>query len=288
MISMTGFGYCEKETDKYYAAVEIKSYNNRYLDMQINLPPFLSPLEPQIREFMSRRVGRGRIEVYVRFRELEEDLTIRLDKKVAREYADVLRSLISETGIEEALSLNHLLQMEGILKSSRSRDVDLYWRILEPLMEEAADAFVAVRRREGRETCQDILQQIAIIEEALGHISATEGELEAFFTETVRKRFAEVLGDQVEENRILTEIAALMVKYTIHEELVRLKGHLNSFREIIDNDAGAGKKLDFLAQEIHREINTIGSKSIQYNISSGVVQMKDALENIREQLRNVE
>jgi uncharacterized protein (TIGR00255 family) len=285
---MTGFGYCERETEKYYAAVEIKSYNNRYLDLQINLPPFLSPLEPKIREFMSSRVKRGRVEVYLRFRELEEDLTIRLDKKVAREYAEVLRSLKAETGIEEELNLSHLLRMEGILKSSRSRDVELYWQALEPLMQEAAEAFIAVRRREGTETRKDILDQIETIEEALGKISATEGELEAFFTETVRKRFNEVLGDQVEENRILTEIAALMVKYTIHEELVRLKGHLNSFREIIDDDAGAGKKLDFLAQEIHREINTIGSKSVQYNISSGVVQMKDALENIREQLRNVE
>lgn len=288
MISMTGFGYCERETEKYSAAVEIKSYNNRYLDLQVNLPPFLSPLEPRIREFMNRRVNRGRVEVYLRFRELEEELTIRLDKGVAREYAQVLRSLISETGIEEELKLDHLLRMEGILKSSRSRDVDLYWQTVEPLMEEAVEAFIAVRRREGEETQRDILEQIGTIEAALAEISATESELEAFFTETVRNRFNEVLGDQVDENRVLTEIAALMVKYTIHEELVRLKGHLASFREILHSDSGAGKKLDFLAQEIHREINTIGSKSVQYNISNGVVQMKDALENIREQLRNVE
>jgi uncharacterized protein (TIGR00255 family) len=288
MISMTGFGYCEEETERFYAAAEIKSYNNRYLDLQVNLPPFLSPLEPRIREHVGDSVRRGRVEVYIRMRELEEDLTVHLDRKVASEYSRVLRELSSIAGTGEEPGLAHLLGLEGVLKSTRSRNIDSYWDAVRPLLDRAVADFRESRLREGGTTQEDILKQIEIIESSLARILVREGELESYFTTTVRERFREVLGNEVDEQRMLTEIAALLVKYTINEELVRLRGHIESFRSLIDAEEAVGKKLDFLAQEIHREINTIGSKSVQYDISSEVVTMKDALEKIREQLRNVE
>ncbi|ORC33873.1 YicC family protein [Marispirochaeta aestuarii] len=288
MISMTGYGYCEEETEKLYLSVEIKSVNNRYLDIQINLPPFLNPLEPRLREFISSRVRRGRVEVYIRLRELEEELKVHLDQSVASEYAEILRRLAEQTGITEPLRLDHLLGMEGILKSTRSRDLERYWDAIQPLLSRAFNDFSLTRKKEGSATKQDILRHIEIIREALSGVEVLKDDLESYFTETVRGKFQEVVGDQVEESRVLTEIASLMVKYSINEELVRLKGHLKSFSSIAESEDAVGKKLDFLAQEIHREINTIGSKSVQYDISSGVVSMKDALENIREQLRNVE
>ena len=288
MISMTGFGYCEQETEQYYLSVELKSYNNRYLDLQINLPPFLSPLEPRVREFLGSRVRRGRVEVYVRLREMEESLAVHLDRKVAAEYASILRELAEYTGVEQTLKLDHLLRMDGILKSTRSRDLDLLWEAVVPLLETALAEFSESRKHEGLTTRGDILAQVEVIESALSRIEEHAEDLERYLTETVREKFLEVVGDEVEESRVLTEIASLLVKYSINEELVRLRGHLQSFRGFVDSDEAVGKKLDFLAQEIHREINTIGSKSVQYDISTSVVTMKDALENIREQLRNVE
>ena len=288
MISMTGFGYAEAESETLYAAAEIKSYNNRYLDLQINLPPFLSPLEPRVREYLGQIVRRGRVEVTLRLKELEEELTVHLDRNVADEYARILRELAARTGIEEELKLSHLLGIEGILKKSHSRNIESCWGTLHSLLETAAADFTASRRREGEATRTDLLKQLAIIKEHLTGIEDREGELEAYFTETVRSRFQEVLGSEIDESRVLSEIAVLLVKYTINEELVRLKGHIESFHRFLDSGEPAGKKLDFLAQEIHREINTIGSKSVQFDISSAVVLMKDALEKIREQLRNVE
>ncbi|WP_319561484.1 YicC/YloC family endoribonuclease [Marispirochaeta sp.] len=288
MISMTGYGYCEEETEKLYLSVEVKSVNNRYLDIQINLPPFLSPLEPRLREFVNSRVRRGRVEVYIRLRELEEELKVHLDESVASEYAAILRQLARQTGITEPLRLEHLLGMDGILKSSRSRDLERYWESIQPILQRAFEDFSASRSREGASTKKDIFQHISVISDALSAVEVLKEDLERYFTETVRDKFLEVAGDEVEESRILTEIAALMVKYSINEELVRLRGHLESFTQIADSQDGVGKKLDFLAQEIHREINTIGSKSVQYDISTSVVAMKDALENVREQLRNVE
>ena len=256
--------------------------------MQINLPPFLSPLEPKIREYAGTKVRRGRVEVYVRLRELEESLTVHLDKQVAGEYSAILRELMQHTGIDEDLRLSHLLKVDGILKSTRSRDIDLFWKAMFPLLEKAFNNFNISRQTEGVSTGNDILNQLKVIEDALARVKENSGDLESYFTGTIREKFNDVVGDQVEEARILTEIAALLVKYSINEELVRLGQHLKSFREIAADKSAVGKKLDFLAQEIHREINTIGSKSVQYDISESVVSMKDALENIREQLRNVE
>ncbi len=288
MISMTGFGYCELEKPEYYLSVELKSYNNRYLDLQVNLPSFLSPLEARVREFVAARVRRGRVEVYIRLRELEESITVHLDNQVAMEYTKILHELINTTGIKDEVKLQHLLQMDGILKSTKSRDIDQVWNKIEPALEKAVSDFNTSRATEGAATEADILRQLAVIENSLAEITEMSGELESYFSSTVREKFLEVVGDQIEESRILTEIAALMVKYSINEEIVRMGQHLKSFKEITSSSEGSGKKLDFLAQEIHREINTIGSKSIKYDISENVVSMKDALENIREQLRNVE
>ena len=152
----------------------------------------------------------------------------------------------------------------------------------------AADQFEAERVREGRRTEEDILAHVDTLERMRGKISVLAPLLEASLQEHIRGRFAEVLGDAVDESRVLTETATLLVKYTIGEELCRLGAHLAEFREESAGNATAGKKLDFLCQEINREINTIGAKTPQLEVSRAVVTMKEALENIREQLRNVE
>ena len=242
---MTGFGYCEKETDTFYAAAEIKSYNNRYLDLQVNLPPFLSPLEPRVREHVGKAVRRGRVEVYLRMRELEEDLTVHLDRKVASEYSRVLRELASIAGSGESPGIGHLLGLDGVLKSTRSRNIDSYWDAVLPLLDRAVAEFSESRVREGRSTHEDILKQLGSIDSSLALIHNREAELEGYFITTVRERFREVLGDEADEQRVLTEIAALLVKYTINEELVRLRGAFGELQKLHRFRRGRRKETGF-------------------------------------------
>ncbi len=288
MKSMTGYGYEEYQDTSIHITIEIKSYNNRYLDLGLNLPPPLSPLEPRFREYFSSRTQRGRVELCLRMRELEENLSVILDKNTVLSYIKVLEELKALAGLSEPLHLSHLLKMEGILKTDKARDLENYWEIIRPLLEKCFRSFEAVRLQEGKNTETDIMKNIAVIEENLALVERKAASLEDHIKETIRTRFYELLKDGIDENRVLTETAVLLLKYGINEEIVRMKAHLQSFRTIAAEPGGVGKKLDFLAQELNREINTIGSKSSLVEINHAVVSMKDALENIREQLRNIE
>jgi uncharacterized protein (TIGR00255 family) len=191
-----------------------------------------------------------------------------------------------KTGEKPGLSL--ILGMEGVLTIEKNRDDDRYWKQIEPVLKNAAEDFETERLREGRHTEADIFSHIGLIEAALETVAAHAPALEASIRENLRSRFAELLGNQIDENRVLAETAVLLVKYSISEEISRLSSHLAEFRAETKRNPGPGKKLDFLCQEINREINTIGSKTTVLEVSRAVVNMKDALENVREQLRNVE
>jgi uncharacterized protein (TIGR00255 family) len=156
------------------------------------------------------------------------------------------------------------------------------------VLKNAVDDFDGERIREGKHTEADILSHITVLESSLKTVAAFAPQIESSVKENLKSRFAEVLGNQIDENRILAETAILLMKYTISEELSRLASHLGEFRAETDRNPSPGKKLDFLCQEINREINTIGSKTPILEVSHAVVDMKNALENVREQLRNVE
>jgi uncharacterized protein (TIGR00255 family) len=178
--------------------------------------------------------------------------------------------------------------MEGVLEIEKDRDDGRYRSLIEPLLQKAADQFEAERVREGKHTQDDILSNIAYLETAVKNVAAHVPAIETSIRENLKTRFVELLGDRIDENRILAETAVLLMKYTISEELSRLSAHLTEFRSETERNPSPGKKLDFLCQEINREINTIGSKTQVLELSRAVVDMKNALENIREQLRNVE
>lgn len=288
MKSMTGYGYAEYQDEKIHLILEMKSYNNRYLDMVINQPVFLNGLEPDIRKFISENAERGRIEVYLRVRELEEDVIVHLDKNMASAYADSLRKLAESAGIDQAVTLSDLLTFEGILKTEKNRDMDEYRKKVMPLLESCAQQWEDSRVREGRETSVDIKSHLDFIYEAIELFSAKASDIEDNIKNNIKTRFSEVLGSEIDEQRILAETAVLLVKYSISEEISRLKGHLDSFASAMETEGAVGKKLDFLCQEINREVNTIGSKSVVMEVNQKVVEVKDSLENIREQLRNVE
>ena len=288
MKSMTGFGYTEYQDSGIQASVLLKSYNNKYLDIFVNLPSIISGLEPEIRTFLSSRIERGRVEVSIKLRELEEDITVLLDESTARSYIEALGGLAGLAGMEREKLLPGLLQIEGILKAQRNRDTEYYWTLLEPRLEEAFGRYEDSRIKEGATARVDIEGSAAVIREGLADVRAHAGELETKIKENLANRFQEVLGNEIDENRILSETAVMLVKYDINEEIVRLTGHLDSLEDTLSGPGPVGKKLDFICQELNREINTIGSKSVILKINQAVIEMKDAVEKMREQLRNVE
>ena len=288
MISMTGYAYREKAGQDLSLSVEIKGYNSRFLEIYVNLPPWLSTLEMKIREQIASCCGRGKVEVFIRIREHNAPISIGVNANAAKAYNDAINNLAGELGISEKPGLALLLGMDGVLEIEKNRDDERYWQEINPLLQEVMRIFSLEREREGKHTEEDILINLEKIETSLKAVTSFAPAIEQTIKENIKTRFAEILGNQIDENRILAETASLLVKHTISEEISRLSSHLAEFRAETGRNPRPGKKLDFLSQEINREINTIGSKSAIIEVSGEVVQMKEALENIREQLRNVE
>jgi uncharacterized protein (TIGR00255 family) len=285
---MTGYGYAEAAAKSFRMSLELKSYNNRYLDIYVNLPPALGPLEPRIREYLEERILRGKVEVFLKIKNIEEDISVCVDPAIVGSYLGALKKLSELAGTNEEIRLSHLLHMEGILKTDQTRGFEDYWRELAPLLGEVFAGFEASRIREGEATAKDILGLLACVRENARQTSFYAPEMEKRFSKTIRGRMEELVGDKIDETRIATETAMLLVKYSIHEELARLASHCEAFLAAAGEKGGIGKKLDFICQEMNREINTIGSKNVMAEVSRCVVAMKDCLENIREQIRNIE
>jgi uncharacterized protein (TIGR00255 family) len=288
MKSMTCYAYKKKSKDNVTVSVEIKGYNSRFLDLSINLPFWLSSLESWIREYLNSRFSRGKLEVGIRVREEGAPISVSINENAAASYKNAISALANTLGIKEEPGLGLLLGLEGVLEIETDRDAERYRAYIESVLASASDQAEAERAREGRHTMEDILSHIAVLEESAQSISAYVPEIENAIKENLRTRFTELMGDKTDENRILAETAVLLMKYTISEEISRLSSHLKEFRLETERNPSPGKKLDFLSQEINREINTISSKTPMLEVSRIVVEMKNALENIREQLRNVE
>jgi uncharacterized protein (TIGR00255 family) len=288
MKSMTGFACRERQAKDYSLSVELRGYNNRFLEVNAYLPPYLSSLEHRIRGLIAETCIRGKVDVTVRFRELSAPFKVTVNTAAARAYGEAVELLAGTLQIGGKPDITAIMGLEGVLEIDRPRDEERYWERIGPLLKAALEVFDGERIREGRHTLEHILSQIAVIEDSLDQVSLHADEAELIIKENLRCRFAELLGDKIDENRILAETAVLLMKCTIAEELSRIRAHLSEFHAEAEGKSGSGKKLDFLCQELNREINTIGSKTSQIEVSRAVVDMKNALENVREQLRNVE
>ena len=288
MKSMTCFAYKENLSEYQVVSVEIKGYNNRYLEITIHLPSWLSSLESRIRKYLSSRFCRGKLEVNIRVKDHNASISVDVNESAALIYQSALMKLARRLKIKEDPGIGLIIGLEGVLEVEIRREEEKYWKLLEPVLAAASDQAEEERIREGKHTEEDILLNIAVIEDSVKIISGYVPQLEETIKENIRCRFKELIGDKIDETRVLSETALLLMKYTISEELSRLSSHLAEFRQEINRNPSPGKKLDFLSQEINREINTIGSKTPVLEVSRKVVEMKNALENIREQLRNVE
>jgi uncharacterized protein (TIGR00255 family) len=286
--SMTGFAHREIAQAGFRGSLEIKSYNNRYLDLSISLPPYLTRLEPRVRAFLAERIIHGKVEAWLRVREFDAPVEASADLVAAKAVATVLRQISDACEVDSPLNLCDIVGFEGVVAFDRHIDEEELWNRIQPELEACYAAYDASRVVEGASTRADIESQISRISAGLALVKEEVPEVERKVRTQLSAKFAEVLGDKVDEGRVLAEIASSLMKYTISEEIARLSAHVDSFVNTLECDPAPGKKLDFLCQEMNREINTIGSKSMLLSVSRTVVELKDALENIREQLRNIE
>lgn len=287
MKSMTGFARREIETPFLKGSLTIKSYNNRYLEISVYLPPYLAMLESRIRDAVSSIVIHGKVEAALRIREVYDPPRVQVDTAAVREAAAALRTAAEAAGIREPVRISDILAFDGVVSFERNIDADTAWEALRGPVSDCLADFDEERKREGLATRRDIEGKLSVIEDSVGIVEGEAPAIEAAIRGNLSARFREVLGSEVDENRVLQEVASYLARHTINEEIVRLRSHIAAFRGALDVP-GCGKKLDFLCQEMNREANTIGSKNILARIGEAVVSLKDAIENMREQIRNVE
>lgn len=289
MTSMTGYAYCEKSFDNAVVSVEIKSVNSRFLDLSINLPSYLNQLESYFRNKISEKVLRGKVDVNIWVKELESDIEVVADANAAKSFFDAIKQVCDACGYDSKdIPLSLIISQPKVLNVNKVYNIEKYKSMIEPCFFEAYESFIGDRVREGENLKQDLLEKLSILDDCASFFKEWQPKMEEYFKVMITKKFNEMLGDKVDENRIMSETAAMLVKYTINEEIVRLHCHLKAMRHEINTNPVPGKKLDFICQETNREINTIGSKNQFSEVGAMVVKAKDALENIREQTKNIE
>ena len=290
MTSMTGYAYEEKNYESAVVSVEIKSVNSRFLDLTVNLPPYLNPLESYFRGKITEKVFRGKVDVYIRVKELESNPDITVDEGAVKAYSEAVKKVIKASGFEtdSKSALDFILSQPGVIVSNHSYDMEKYKALIEPVFDSVLEKFNADREREGENMKRDLQEKLEKLLKCARFFTEWQPKMEEMFKEQITTKFRELLEDKADENRIMTETAAMLVKYTINEEIVRLKSHIEAMRLELANNPTPGKKLDFICQEMNREINTIGSKNQFAEVGAMVITAKDSLENIREQSKNVE
>lgn len=292
--SMTAFGRCRRTVDGKDITVEIKSVNNRFFDCSVRLPRAYSYLEEKIKPFLQEKgISRGKVDVSINIELVGTPEThIAVDEAYAAEYIAALRSLGEKFGLHDDISIMRVAQNRDIFTTVREEDdIAKDWAAVSEVLSEAVDAFVAGRAREGANLEENIKQKVENIRgfaKEVEKLSATDVE---GYRQKLEEKLRAMLSDNrivFDENRILTECAIFADRVAIDEELVRLSSHFDGFYTILASDEPAGRKIDFLVQEINRETNTIGSKCQNSEIAALVVNMKCEIEKIREQIQNIQ
>lgn len=289
MKSMTGYGFCELNEEKFSLKVEVKSYNNRYLDINHNIPYFLAPIEQEIDNKIKEICSRGHVDLIIRIKNTIENIAVTVDTGTAKSYLEAFKQIQNLSEGKISYTFSDLISQEGVIGAEHNDNADLYRESVMNALNKSLEMYNSSKEREGEATKKDLIRLENSLETSLEKVKTRAGDLEKLIKENLYSRFKEMLSDQAyDENRILAELAVMLVKYSINEEISRLTAHLDLFSSLVNSDVPVGRRLDFLCQEMNREINTIGSKSQIVEVNFEVVNMKDCLENIREQLRNIE
>ena len=288
MKSMTGYGHSIYKSSDYILEVEIKSYNNRYLDISHTINPLLSSYETYVDDEIKKTVSRGHLDVSLKLKTLSMPSELVLDENLLTQYKSSIERISTLTGAALP-DAGFYTTLEGVISNTRTVDQDYYKEGVESATREALAMLDENKKREGEGTKKDLEKLGAKFKASLEIILSKKDEMEEYFKKILLEKYEELLGEKGKDDpRFLSEVAALLVKYSINEECSRLKVHLSEYDKLLESDESVGKKLDFLCQEMNREINTTASKSQMVEINLEVVKMKDALEDIREQARNIE
>ena len=292
--SMTAFGRARETVAGKDIVAEIKSVNGRFFDCSVKITRVYSFLEEKIKAHLQQRgISRGKIEVYVGIDQIEnEGVTIALDKAYAASYINALKELRDTFDLKDDITVTRIASNREIFTITKPEDdLERDWEHVKSVLDSALDVFFAGREREGVNLERDITAKIANIQMISAEVAEMSKNDIANYSPKLEARIRQLLEDnavEVNEQRILTEVAIFCDRAAIDEELVRLGSHFNAFKDIMDSPEPAGRKLDFLLQEINREANTIGSKAGNADIAHLVVDIKSEIEKIREQIQNIE
>ena len=289
--SMTGYGGGDGVSGKTALHVELKSVNNRFLDTSVRLPRSCSFAEEQVKSLVQARVGRGKVDVFITVdSSQEDDVQVKLNEPLLKAYKQAVEEMGEKYLIPNDMGTSAYSRIPDIFTLEKKElDQQVFLADLSRVVTEALDTLCAMRAREGERLKTDLLGKLEELEAMRRTVAARSPETVREYREKLLARMREVLDTAgIDESRILTEAALFADKVAVDEELVRLDSHLRQFRDLLNSGGAVGRKLDFLIQELNREVNTIGSKCVDLDITRTVVEMKSTIEKIREQAQNIE
>jgi len=289
--SMTGYGRCEAVLDGKKILCEVKSVNHRFSDYSIKMPRHILFIEDKVRHLASEYITRGKVDIYINIEYFEtSDCDIILNEALAKSYLDALYKLRDTFGLRDDISVNSVARYSDIFKSERKKeDEEKIWNEVSEVLTEALKAFSDMRSREGERIYSDLYARVKYMESVAKEIDVHAPAVVKDYEKRLYDKIKETLGDRsIDDTRVLTEVAIFADKVAINEEIVRLASHFEEYYSILDGNEPAGRRLDFLIQEINREVNTIGSKANDIEIAKRVVELKGEIEKMREQIQNIE
>ncbi len=291
--SMTGYGRAESVFENKKLVVEIKSLNHRFLEIYIRLPNAFSLLELDIKKRMSDRISRGRVEVNIRLdseQGASSEPELGLNRPLLRRYYDVLTEIKQEFSLKDEITLDTIAGFKDIIvQVEKGPDLVEIWGKLEGALDEAVDALTTMRKKEGEILFNDLSARLGILAGALDAIEARSPQVPLEYQKRLADRVKELTGGiSLDESRLAQEVAIMAERSDITEEIVRFGSHMDQLRDMLNSDEPVGRKLDFLLQELNREVNTIGSKTNDIDIARNVVEVKSELSRLREQVQNIE
>lgn len=289
--SMTGYGRSQKILNGRDILVEIRSVNHRYYEYSSRIPRSYSYIDEKLKALLKSGISRGKVEASVTINNIEgRDIVIGINKSAAEGYIAALRSVSDELGLKDDLKLSNLIKLPDIFTVQKAPDnEEQLWEDVSLVASEALEAFISMRCSEGERLKADVLEKAANIEKSICEVERLSPVTVENYHNKLRSKLEEILESRdIDEQRILTEAAVFAEKIAVDEETVRLRSHIAQLRTMLDSAEAVGRKLDFLVQEMNREVNTIGSKAQDLNVARVVVDMKAEIEKIREQIQNIE
>ena len=289
--SMTGFGRCEVAENNRKFTVEMKSVNHRYLDVNIKMPKKLNFFESAIRTELKKYISRGKVDIFITYEDFSEsNTTVRYNREVAAEYLKYLDQMAEEFQLDNDVRVSTLSKYpEVFTMEEQTIDEEELWKELQKAVAGAAEGFVQTRIVEGENLKEDLIGKLDGMLQLTDFISERSPQILAEYHEKLTDKVRELLEDvQIDESRLLTEVAIMADRICVDEELVRLRSHIETTKKTLTEGGSIGRKLDFIAQEMNREANTILSKANDLQVSNCAIELKTEIEKVREQIQNIE